>query len=317
MVEVIKARMSNSSSHHPESEQGAASQHHAHEPDAMDVGDPANTTLDLDAPAEIPDVLARICARMRIDVEQRSQITPLKEISARAREIDTPTRGFGHALKQMAANCQVGLIAEIKKASPSAGIIRPNYDPAMIAQSYQAAGATCLSVLTESACFHGDTEDLEQVRAASTLPILRKDFIVDPWQVHESRIIGADCILIILAALTDSEASDLIALARGLDMDVLCEVHSEVELTRALSLDTVLIGINNRNLRTLKTDIRTTFELAPLVPPDRIVISESGIKTHEDVLRIGEAGASGLLVGETLLREEDPGLAARRLMGTL
>jgi indole-3-glycerol phosphate synthase len=267
--------------------------------------------------ADTPDVLKRICARVRVDVEQRSQIMPLREITAKAREVETPTRGFGQALKQMTAERQVGLIAEVKKASPSAGILRPDYDPAAIAQSYQNAGASCISVLTEGSCFHGSTEDIARVRAVCSLPILRKDFILDPWQVHESRLLGADCILLIMAALSDEQAADLLGLARGLDMDVLLEVHDEAELNRALALDTFLIGINNRNLRTLKTDIETTMALAPLVPPDRIVVSESGIKTQGDVHRVGEVGASGVLVGESLLREADPGIAARRLLGFL
>ncbi|GBR49932.1 indole-3-glycerol phosphate synthase [Neokomagataea thailandica NBRC 106555] len=261
------------------------------------------------------DVLNRICARTRLDVEQRSQIMSLKEITARAREVSTPTRGFGQALQHLTADKNVGLIAEIKKASPSAGILRPNYDPAGIARSYANAGATCLSVLTEGSCFHGSTEDIRVVREACSLPILRKDFILVPWQVHESRLIGADCILLILAALTENEAVELIETARGLDMDVLVEVHDEEELNRALALDTSLIGINNRNLRTLKTDIETTRQLAPLVPPDRLVVSESGIRTQDDVLRVGAVGASAVLVGESLLREEDPGVAARRLLG--
>lgn len=267
------------------------------------------------SPSDMPDVLARICARTRIDTEQRSQIMTLKEITARAREVKAPTRGFAEALKQMTADRQVGLIAEIKKASPSAGVLRPDYDPVGIARSYEAAGAICLSVLTEGSCFHGSPDDLTAVRASCSLPILRKDFILDPWQVHESRLIGADAILLIMAALTDVQASELVALARGLDMDVLCEIHDEAELNRALGLDVLLIGINNRNLRTLKTDIQTTLDLAPLVPPDRIVVSESGIRTQDDVHRVGEVGASGVLVGESLLREADPGLAARRLLG--
>ncbi|GBR47564.1 indole-3-glycerol phosphate synthase TrpC [Neokomagataea thailandica] len=261
------------------------------------------------------DVLQRICARTRLDVEQRSQSMSLKEITARAREVSTPTRGFGKALKHLTADKNVGLIAEIKKASPSAGILRPDYDPAGIARAYANAGATCLSVLTEGSCFHGNTDDIRVVREACSLPILRKDFILDPWQVHESRLIGADCILLILAALSEDQTVELIETARGLDMDVLVEVHDEDELNRALALDTSLIGINNRNLRTLKTDIETTRQLAPLVPPDRLVISESGIRTQDDVMRVGEVGASAVLVGESLLREDDPGVAARRLLG--
>lgn len=271
----------------------------------------------LTALQESPDVLARICARTRVDVEQRAQIMPLKEITSRAREVSAPTRGFADALKQVTADRQVGLIAEIKKASPSAGVLRPDYDPVGIAQSYQAAGACCLSILTEGPCFHGSADDVTLVRQHCSLPILRKDFILSPWQVHESRLIGADAILIILAVLNDADAAELISLARGLDLDVLCEVHDEAELNRALGLDVLLIGINNRNLRTLKTDLQTTIDLAPLVPPDRIVISESGIRTQDDVHRVGAAGASGVLVGESLLREPDPGVAARRLLGFL
>ncbi len=261
------------------------------------------------------DVLERICTRTRLDVEQRMQVMPLKEIAAKAKEVSMPTRGFGQALQHITADRRVGLIAEVKKASPSAGILRPDYDPAQIARSYQNAGASCISVLTEGSCFHGSVEDLQAVRAACSLPILRKDFILDPWQVHESRLIGADCILLIMAALKDDEAAELIALARGLDMDVLIEVHNEEELTRALAYDSFLIGINNRNLKTLKTDIQTTLDLAPQVPPDRLVVSESGIATTEDLTKVGEAGCSAVLVGESLLREEDPGLAARRLLG--
>nr|WP_236646606.1 indole-3-glycerol phosphate synthase TrpC [Aristophania vespae] len=261
------------------------------------------------------DVLERICTRIRLDVEQRSQLMPLKEITAKAREVTTPTRGFGQALQHVTADRRIGLIAEVKKASPSAGILRPDYDPAKIAQSYQAAGATCISVLTEGSCFHGSVEDLQKVKEACSLPILRKDFILDPWQVHESRLIGADCILLIMAILPENQAADLIALARGLEMDVLIEVHNEEELNRALAYDSSLIGINNRNLKTLETDLQTTLDLAPLVPPDKLVVSESGIKTHADLEKLGEVGATAVLVGETLLREDDPGLAARRLLG--
>lgn len=265
--------------------------------------------------ATVPDVLKRICARTLLDVEQSLQVMSLKEISAKAREVSMPTRGFGQALQHITADRRVGLIAEVKKASPSAGILRPDYDPAAIARSYQAAGASCISVLTEGSCFHGSVDDLKAVREACSLPILRKDFILHPWQVHESRLIGADCILLIMAALEESQAVELIALARGLDMDVLLEVHNEEELSRALAYDSFLIGINNRNLKTLKTDIQTTLDLAPMVPPDRLVVSESGIRVQADLEKVGEAGCSAVLVGESLLREEDPGLAARRLLG--
>ncbi|MBF0877563.1 indole-3-glycerol phosphate synthase TrpC [Gluconobacter cerevisiae] len=285
------------------------------DPEVPETTTPPIKNPEAETAADRSDVLARICARTRVDIEQRSQIMSLKDITARAREVTTPTRGFGQALQHLTADRQVGLIAEIKKASPSAGILRPDYDPVKIAQDYQAAGATCLSVLTEGSCFHGSTEDIRIVREACSLPILRKDFILDPWQVHESRLIGADCILLIMAVLTETQAAELIAIARGLDMDVLLEVHDEAELNRALALDTFLIGINNRNLRTLKTDIQTTIDLAPMVPPDRLVVSESGIRTQDDMMKVGAVGASAVLVGESLLREPDPGVAARRLLG--
>ena len=264
---------------------------------------------------ELPDVLSRICARTRVEVEHRSTLLPLKEITARAQEVKDAPRGFGRALKEKAADRSIGLIAEIKKASPSAGILQEHYDPAKIALGYEQAGAACLSVLTESSCFHGKNEDLQIARAACSLPVLRKDFILDPWQVYESRMIGADCILLIMAILQDEEALALVDHAKGLEMDGLVEVHDEEELNRALALDTFLIGINNRNLKTLKTDLATTRELAPLVPPDRIIVSESGIKTHDDVTNLAAIGATGFLVGESLLRQPDPGQAARVLLG--
>lgn len=265
--------------------------------------------------SSLPDVLARIVARSRIEVAHRSTLMSLKDISAKAREAEFAPRGFGRALKEKTADQLPGLIAEIKKASPSAGLLRDPYDPVAIARSYEAAGAACLSILTESSCFHGDVEDLKAARAACDLPVLRKDFIFDPWQIYETRLIGADCVLLIMAILTDVEAADLVDHARGLDIDVLVEVHSEEELTRALALDTSLIGINNRDLKSLRTDLETTMRLAPLVPPDKIIVSESGIRTHEDVVRLGSVGASGFLVGESLLRHEDPGVAARALLG--
>lgn len=264
---------------------------------------------------ELPDVLSRICARTRLEVEHRSTLHPLKEVVAKAQETKESPRGFGRALKEKAADRAVGLIAEIKKASPSAGILQEDYNPARIALAYEQAGAACISVLTESSCFHGANEDLATVRAACSLPILRKDFILDPWQVYESRMIGADCILLIMSILTDEVALELVDHAKGLDMDVLVEVHDEDELNRALALDTFLIGINNRNLKTLTTDINTTRQLAPLVPPDRIIISESGIKTHAEIDQLAAIGVTGFLVGETLLRQPDPGAAARTLLG--
>lgn len=267
-------------------------------------------------PDGLPDVLARICARTRLEVEHRSTLLSLKDITAKAQESKEAPRGFGRTLKEKAADRKVGLIAEIKKASPSAGILQEHYDPAQIAKAYEQAGAACLSVLTESSCFHGSNDDLVTARNATSLPVLRKDFILDPWQVYESRMIGADCILLIMAILSDEMALELVDHAKGLDIDVLVEVHDEEELNRALALDTFLIGINNRNLKTLATDITTTNRLAPLVPPDRIIVSESGIKTHAEVAQLSGIGVTGFLVGESLLRQADPGDAARKLLAS-
>lgn len=266
--------------------------------------------------AEPSDILARIVARTRVEIGHRSTLMSLKDITAKALETAFAPRGFGRALKEKTADLKPGLIAEIKAASPSAGVLRDPYDPAAIARSYEAAGAACLSVLTESSCFHGKNDDLVTARKACQLPVLRKDFIIDPWQVYESRLIGADCILLIMAILTDEEAAALVDHAKGLDIDVLVEVHSEEELNRALVLDTSLIGINNRNLKTLTTDLQTTVDLAPLVPPDKIVVSESGIRTADDIRRLSAIGASGFLVGESLLRQPDPGAALKALLAT-
>ncbi len=194
-------------------------------------------------------------------------------------------------------------------------MIRPEFDPSTLARTYQAAGATCLSVLTDGPFFQGSPEHLRAARAAVDLPVLRKDFILHPWQVYESRLMGADCILLIMAALTDAQARELEELARALDMDVLVEVHDRRELDRALGLQTQLIGINNRNLKTLRTDLEITAELAPLVPSDRFLIAESGIRTHQDVVWLCEAGARCFLVGESLLRQQDVGTATRALLG--
>ncbi|WP_428393833.1 indole-3-glycerol phosphate synthase TrpC [Lichenicoccus sp.] len=263
------------------------------------------------------DTLARICAQTRADVAERSLAVPLKELRARVRDQADVPRPFAQALQLKTAQHEVGLVAEIKQASPSAGLIRANFDPAAIARDYEAAGAACLSVLTEGPSFKGDLEHLRAARSATGLPVLRKDFILQDWQVFESRAAGADCILLIMAALGDDQASDLLGLARALDLDVLVEVHDEAELHRALALPASLIGINNRNLRTLRTDLATTIQLAPLVPPDRIIVAESGIATRADVLRLAAAGASCFLVGESLLRQPDCRHAAAALLGPL
>ena len=264
----------------------------------------------------MPDVLARICGETLAEVQRRRQAIPVEQLKRKIVEAHDRPRGFSMALKETVAAGRCGLIAEVKKASPSAGLIRPDFDPAAIARTYQAAGATCLSVLTDGPYFSGEAAHLRAARAATKLPVLRKDFMLDPWQVYESRAMGADCVLLIMAALTNEMALEMEALARHLDMDVLAEVHDHKELDRALGLQTPLIGVNNRNLRTMQTDLETTMELAPFVPPDRLLITESGIRTREDVHRLGQIGAQCLLVGESLLRQEDVGAAVHALLGT-
>ena len=280
----------------------------------------AETTPDPIAPAAPrpttgEDVLARICAETRAEVLRRKAATPIETLRQTiAAQGDRP-RGFGRAIKHATGAGRFALIAEIKKASPSGGVIRPDFDPATLARAYAAGGATCLSVLTNAPYLQGSESDLIADRAAVKLPVLRKEFILDPWQIYESRAIGADCILLIMAALSDGEARALEQVARELDLDVLAEVHDRRELDRALGLQTQLIGINNRNLKTLKTDLATTEALAPLVPPDRFLVAESGIATHADVQRLAAAGAFCFLVGESLMRQPDVTEAAHALLG--
>ena len=265
----------------------------------------------------LPDALAQICADTLAEVHRRKAGLPFPTPASRHDAKRHPTRGFGHALKHAVGTGRYGLIAEIKRASPSAGVIREDFDAVDLARTYASAGATCLSVLTDKPYFQGEAEHLRLARAAVALPALRKDFMLDPWQIYESRAMGADCVLLILAALTDARARELEELARALDMDVLAEVHNRRELDRALGLETQLIGINNRDLKTLRTSLDVTEELAPHVPSDRFLIAESGIRTHADVLRLSDAGASCFLVGESLLRQPDVGAATRALLGTV
>jgi indole-3-glycerol phosphate synthase len=264
----------------------------------------------------VPDTLARILADKYEEVRARAAATPMGEMERQARAAPAP-RDFIRALCEAVADGRVGLIAEIKRASPSGGLIRDPFEPASLAQDYAAGGATCLSVLTDAPYFQGSIEHLKAARAACTLPVLRKDFMVHPWQVFEARAMGADCILLIMAALSDRQAEELEEIARSLDMAVLAEVHDRPELDRALGLQTRLIGINNRNLRTLRTDLATSEELVPLVPADRIPVAESGIRTPEDVRRMAAAGARCILVGEHLMRQPDVAAAASQLVHAL
>lgn len=262
-----------------------------------------------------PDVLARICADTREETARRKASRGIDTLRAEIAASGDSTRGFGRALKETASKGRFALIAEIKKASPSGGLIRPVFDPPALARAYKAGGASCLSVLTDERYFQGTGAHLMAARGAVDLPILRKDFMLDPWQIYESRAMGADCILLIMAALGDSQARDLEALARGLDLDVLVEVHDERELERALGLETSLIGINNRNLKTLKTDLATTESLSALVPPDRFLVGESGIRDTADLRRLAAVGAGAFLVGESLMRQDDVEAATKALLG--
>jgi indole-3-glycerol phosphate synthase len=268
-----------------------------------------------DDQSSMPDVLARISLDVRADVAARKAVRSIDALRSEIAARHDAVRGFGYALKQASMAERYALITEIKKASPSGGLIRPDFDPASIARAYEAGGATCLSVLTERAHFQGDPAHLKAARAAVKLPVLRKDFMLDPWQIYESRAMGADCILLIMAALTDGQARELEQVAMSLDLDVLVEVHDRDELDRALLLETSLIGINNRNLKTLVTDLAVTEELAPLVPPDRFLISESGIRHTEDLRRLAAVGPNCYLVGESLMRQADVTAAVRELLG--
>jgi indole-3-glycerol phosphate synthase len=261
----------------------------------------------------VPDVLARIVADKEKEVAARMAATSQAEIERAAAQAP-PVRDFVGALCARIGEGRTGLIAEIKRASPSGGLIRDPFDPPALARAYEEGGAACLSVLTDGPYFQGAREHLEAARAACTLPVLRKDFIIHPWQVFEARAMGADAILVIMACLSDDLAAELVELARSLDMAVLAEVHDRRELDRALGLNTRLIGINNRDLRTLETDIATTEMLAPLVPADRLPVAESGIRTPADVRRMAMAGAHCILVGEHLLRQPDVAAAARALV---
>ena len=260
------------------------------------------------------DILARILATKRREVEMARAALPLREMADRARAAP-PSRDFTGALRARIAAGKPAVIAEMKRASPSKGLLREDYEPSAIARAYAAAGAACLSVLTDRTFFQGAPEHLAEARAACALPVLRKDFVVEPYQVYEARALGADCILLIAAAVAPGDMRGLEQLAQSLRMAVLVEVHDAVELEAALTLRTPLLGINNRDLRTFETRLETTLDLLGRVPAGKLVITESGISAQVDVKRMRAAGVGAFLVGEALMRAPEPGEALAALFG--
>lgn len=264
--------------------------------------------------AEIPTILQRILKTKESEVAYRSRLQDLAAIAAIAAD-QPPARGFTEQVTRLAAGAGA-VIAEVKKASPSAGVIREDFRPAEIAASYELAGAACLSVLTDARYFQGCENFLTDARQACSLPVLRKDFMVDPWQIYESRALGADCVLLIVAALHRDQLQQLDGLARELGLDVLVEVHDERELEDALTTGASLVGVNNRDLHTFTTDLGTSERLRPLVPAQRTLVTESGIHTPMDVQRMRSSEINAFLVGEAFMRSDDPGAALRKLFFT-
>ena len=256
--------------------------------------------------SDTPDILKKIVRRKHEEIAARSSERPLEQIKEQLNTAD-PARGFVNSLAAKIADNHPGVIAEIKKASPSKGVIREDFQPAQIARSYEQGGAACLSVLTDIDFFQGSDDYLQQARAACQLPVIRKDFIIDPYQVYEARSINADCILLIVACLNDAQLHSLNDLAHELGMDVLIEVHDQAELERALTTNNRLIGINNRNLRTFEVSLNTTLDLLQQIPDERIVVTESGIHTPADVALMRDNQVNAFLVGEAFMRAEQPG----------
>ncbi len=258
------------------------------------------------------DILKRILARKAEEVVERSALLPLTELQARIADAPPP-RGFANAVAARIARGEPAVIAEIKKASPSKGVIRADFNPAAIARSYEVGGAACLSVLTDVDFFQGSDAYLQQARGACALPVLRKDFVVDAYQLYEARLLGADCVLLIAAALDDGELSEFAFIADQLGMDVLVEVHDLDELERSLPVPARLLGINNRNLRTFEVSLDNTLALKDMVPADRVLVTESGILVAADVALMRDAGVNAFLVGEAFMRASDPGSALRQM----
>ena len=259
------------------------------------------------------DILSKICADKRDDVAARKESRPLEAVAALAKEA-SPVRGFAARLRDAVDAGGYGLIAEIKRASPSRGLIREDFDPAHLARACEAGGAACLSVLTDGPYFQGSDADMIAARSSVDLPVLRKDFMLDPYQIVEARALGADCVLLIMAVLDDGLARELEATAIEFGLDVLVEVHDGAELSRALKLKTPLIGINNRNLKTFEVDLSVTEQLMADIPEDRLAVSESGLALPDDLARLSRAGANCFLIGEALMREVDVEAATRALL---
>jgi len=260
-------------------------------------------------------ILDRILATKKEEISAAKAGVTLADLEARIGDLEDQPRGFARALRAMRDSGGTALIAEVKKGSPSKGIIRADFDPVAIAEIYQAGGASCLSVLTDEQYFFGHLRYLTMIREQVSLPLLRKDFIIDPYQVYEARAAGADALLLIAAALTDSQMSELAGLARELRLDTLLEVHNEAELDRALTIDVDLIGINNRDLQTFVTDLAVTERLAQRIPERQLAVAESGIHTRADVERLQHAGAGAFLIGESLMRQADIGAQMQILLG--
>jgi len=267
-----------------------------------------------DMTKDTPDILKKILRRKREEITERSENLDLDSIIKYA-EMASPVRGFISAIEKQLAEKSSAVIAEIKKASPSKGVLRENFVPTAIAKTYAANGATCLSVLTDADFFQGGENYLKQARASCELPVVRKDFIIDPYQVYEARMINADCILLIVAALDDKTLQELLDLSHQLEMDVLVEVHDEQELERALTSGAKLVGINNRNLHTFETSLDTTLNMLKKIPKDRIVVTESGIHTSADVQLMRDNNVNTFLVGEAFMKAEDPGEKLKELFG--
>ncbi len=264
--------------------------------------------------SDTPDILKKIIARKVVEIRERCEQVNLREMSERAEHAD-PVRGFEASLRAKIESGQPAVIAEIKKASPSKGVLRKNFDPRAIAESYQAGGAACLSVLTDRDFFQGCEAFLQQARSACTLPVIRKDFIVDAYQVYEARSIGSDCILLIISALGDATLAELFGLGHHLEMDVLVEVHNREEMERALELGAELIGINNRDLRTFEVKLDTTLNMLSMVPDKVLLVTESGIHSTVHVSMMRENGVNAFLVGEAFMRADDPGTELATLFG--